>query len=237
LAVSSWKARCFWLNLHTFLYVLGRDRLGAADHTREAVAGAPTDQAAGLEKLSASDRRAWEDAVSTYAAGLSNLDAVFDAEMVDVTSALSRSGGPTAPLPALPATVRSALERAAPLYRRIWWPAHQKANETWVGAMRPLVDRHGPSILTFITRAYAARWPEHGHPINVAAYSNWAGAYSTRGNAPGGRRLTRSTSRRITRWESGATEPSPHCALPYWFRAFTGKGRCGSAARPSGGWQ
>jgi len=199
LAVSSWKARCFWLNLHTFLYVLGRDRLGAADHTREAVAGAPTDQAAGLEKLSASDRRAWEDAVSTYAAGLSNLDAVLDAEMVDVTSALSRSGGPTAPLPALPATVRSALERAAPLYRRIWWPAHQKANETWVGAMRPLVDRHGPSILTFITRAYAARWPEHGHPINVAAYSNWAGAYSTRGNAPGGRRLTRSPSRRVTR--------------------------------------
>jgi len=181
-SIFTFKTDSFWLNLHTFLYVLGRDRLGAADRTREAVAGAPKDQAAGLEKVSASDRSAWEDAVATYAQALSTLDAVFDAELIDVTSALSRSGGPATPLPPLPAAVRAALERAAPLYLRVWWPAHQRANVSWVEDMRPLVDRHGPSMLAFITRAYAARWPTGGYPVNVAAYSNWAGAYSTRGN-------------------------------------------------------
>lgn len=181
-SIFTFKTDGFWLNLHTFLYVLGRDRFGAADRTREAVAGAPRDQAAGLEKVSASDRRAWEEAVAVYAAGLSKLDAVFDAEMVNVTGALSRSGGSDAPLPPLPAAVRAALERAAPVYLRVWWPAHNRANERWVEDMRPLVDRHGPSILAFITRAYAARWPAGGYPVNVAAYSNWAGAYSTSGN-------------------------------------------------------
>lgn len=37
----------FWLNLHHFLYVLGRVEAKMPDIRREAVAGAPTDQAAG----------------------------------------------------------------------------------------------------------------------------------------------------------------------------------------------
>ena len=41
----------FWLNLHHFLYVLGRAENKTRDSSREAVAGAPTDQQNGLVTL------------------------------------------------------------------------------------------------------------------------------------------------------------------------------------------
>src|SRR6185295_12431259 len=68
----------FWLNLHHFLYVLGRAENKERDTSREAVAGAPADQARGLEKLSAEEQTIWREAVSLYAAGPSKKDLVFD---------------------------------------------------------------------------------------------------------------------------------------------------------------
>jgi hypothetical protein len=44
-----------------------------------------------------------------------------------------------------------------------------------------LVGLHGPPILKFLTRAYQLPWPADGYPVQVSAYANWAGAYSTEG--------------------------------------------------------
>lgn len=57
----------FWLNLHHFLYVLGRVEATMPDITREAVAGAPADEESGLAGLGESNRRVWRDAVASYA--------------------------------------------------------------------------------------------------------------------------------------------------------------------------
>lgn len=172
----------FWLNLHSFLYVLGRDQSGAADRTRQAVAGAPADQATGVATMSPADAKTWRGAVTTYATGLSKRDAVFDEGLVAVTNALSQLNSSALLPSSLPVDVRATLEQAAPIYRKVWWPAHEQANRAWVEAVRPLVNQHGPTILAFITKAYAAEWPSAGYPICVSAYANWAGAYSTSGN-------------------------------------------------------
>ena len=74
-----------------------------------------------------------------------------------------------------------ALAAASPVYRKAWWPAHQRANAAWVTAAESLVARHGAATLAFITRAYGEPWPAAGFPVNVTPYTNWAGAYSTRG--------------------------------------------------------
>ena len=37
-------------------------------------------------------------------------------------------------------------------------------------------------VLAYITRAYARPWPAGGYPVQMSAYSNWAGAYSTKGD-------------------------------------------------------
>ena len=81
----------FWLNLHHFLYVLGRVEAKMPDIKREAVAGAPADEAEGLKTLSDADRQAWREAVSVYANGLSKLDMVFSRPLYDVTNAVRRA--------------------------------------------------------------------------------------------------------------------------------------------------
>lgn len=82
----------FWLNLHHFLYVLGRADNKETDTAREAVSGAPADQDGGLRKLNAKEQKIWREAVASYAAGVSKRDIVFDSPMPAVTTALARAG-------------------------------------------------------------------------------------------------------------------------------------------------
>jgi hypothetical protein len=171
----------FWLNLHHFLYVLGRAEAGIADSRREAVAKAPDDMENGLAALTGAEQQVWREAVTVYAAGLSRRDAVFDSALYDVTNAL-RSLAPDARASstALDPRLAAALDRAAPIYRSVWWPKHQSGNRAWLQSMREPVDRYGARVLAFVTRVYQEPWMTGGFPVNLSAWSNWAGAYSTR---------------------------------------------------------
>lgn len=173
----------FWLNLHHFLYVLGRAQNKERDTARLAVAGAPADQERGLRKLSEKERAIWRDTVNAYAAGLSKKDLVFEAPMPALTNSLAQAGKSRALAGVqVDPAVAALLERAAPLYRKAWWSSHQKANRSWQKSIQALVDRHGATVLAFITHAYQLEWPAVGFNVHVSAYSNWAGAYSTDGN-------------------------------------------------------
>lgn len=173
----------FWLNLHSYLYVLGRARAHTADSSREAVAGAPADEARGLEALSAAERTTWNDGVTFYQEGLSRKDAVFDDQLTAITGALAKAGdAPSlAGTPVDPAVV-ATLERAAPIYSKAWWPRHLAANRARQAEIQQFVDRYGSQILTRITRAYGMPWPTTGYPVHFSGFTNWAGAYSTSGN-------------------------------------------------------
>lgn len=170
----------FWLNLHHFLYVLGQVEAKMPDITREAVAGAPTDQEQGLKTLSEADQQVWREAVSFYATGLSKRHTVFDADLVDVTNQLKRAASdrPASTAKIDPA-IAAALDRAAPIYRRVWWTRHRDANRAWLESQQDSLERYGPQVLAYVTRAYQEPWEKGGYPVNVSAWSNWAGAYST----------------------------------------------------------
>jgi len=173
----------FWLNLHHYLYVLGRARAQTPDASREAVVGAPADQARGLEKLTEAERAAWSEAVGTYADGLSRKDAIFDDPLPAITAALADADdAPSLAGSSVDRAVASTLERAAPLYRKAWWPQHLAANRTRQTETQVLVDRYGRQVLATITHVYGMVWPADGYPVHFSAFSNWAGAYSTRGN-------------------------------------------------------
>src|SRR6185436_1230822 len=172
----------FWLNLHHFLYVLGRAENKTRDSSRSAVVNAPKDQEQGLTKLSAAEQATWREAVAFYANDLSKKDAVFDEPLPAITNALAQAGAAKslAGTKVDPAVV-SALERAAPLYRKAWWPAHHAANVEWQRTIQKLVDQHGQVILGFITKAYQMNWNPAGFHVHLSGYTNWAGAYSTTG--------------------------------------------------------
>jgi hypothetical protein len=180
----TFSADDFWLNLHHFLYVLGRAQNGAADAQRPEVAGAPKEQDKLLATLNATDQQRWRDAVTVYAKGLSKGDVISDDKLIAATNALARIGGASKldnAAQALPADVVIALQNAAPLYRKALWGTHDRSNQQWVKDAKALVDRLGAQVLAFITRAYQLPWPNAGYPVHVSAFTNWAGAYSTDG--------------------------------------------------------
>jgi hypothetical protein len=171
----------FWLNLHHFLYVLGRVEAKMPDITREAVAGAPADEAEGLKLLTDAERQAWRASVSAYANGLSKLDMVFSRPLYDTTNILRRAASDSALAPAstIDPGVLAALERAAPIYRKAWWPRHRESNRTWLRSKQDPLQKYGPQMLAYVTRVYQEPWMTGGFPVNLSGWSNWSGAYST----------------------------------------------------------
>lgn len=172
----------FWLNLHHFLYVLGRAENKTRDSSRSAVVNAPKDQEQGLAKLSEAERAIWREAVSFYAKDLSKKDAIFDEPLPAITNALAQAGEAKSLSDAkVDPAVAAVLERVAPIYRKSWWPAHHAANVEWQRTIQKLVDQHGAAILSFITKAYQLDWNPAGFDVHLSSYTNWAGAYSTTG--------------------------------------------------------
>ena len=76
------NTNAFWLNLHHFLYVLGRAHAKTFDATRSAVAGAIPDEEHGLTSFTPEDAATWRRAVDHYSAGASSLDITTDATMI-----------------------------------------------------------------------------------------------------------------------------------------------------------
>lgn len=172
----------FWLNLHHFLYVLGRAQTGEADSKRDAVVHAPGDSEAGLAKLSAAEQQTWRNTVGFYAGGLSKMNLIFDEPLSKLTLALAAAGD-AAELhdDSIDASVAKTLVSVAPIYRKTWWPAHRGGNVARRDELQKLVAEHGKQVLAFITRAYGMQWDQNGYPVHFSAYANWAGAYSTGG--------------------------------------------------------
>jgi hypothetical protein len=164
----------FWTNLHHFLYVLGRARNGAADAKREAVRHV-TEDVEGLDALDKAELLAWDAAITHYQQTLSGKDAVFDRELVGITRALAANSVD------VPGPLRRVLESAAPIYRKVWWPRHDRANQSRIRELQTLVAAHGRPIAEFLAKSWGEHWPAGGRVVQVCAYSNWAGAYSTDG--------------------------------------------------------
>src|SRR5262249_13462772 len=128
------------------------------------------------------ERAAWDEAIRFYAGGLSKKDAVFDRDLVRVTQALASSRD-AADLsgPGLDPDLAATLRTVAPIYRAVWWSRHERADAARRDELQPLVDQHGAALVKRLTQVYSTRWPSQPRIIDLAAYTNWAGAYSTDG--------------------------------------------------------
>ena len=172
-----------WLNLHHFLYVLGRAQLKLPDVSSPSIVNAPVENERGLAGLTPEERSAWSESITAYAAGYSRRSLVFDQAMASITGALSQADDrPSLDGIAIDADVRKVLERAAPISRKAWWPTHRQDNDAFRTTLQAHVDRHGRPILDFITRAYDERWPATGYPVHLSSYVDRTGNYSTYGN-------------------------------------------------------
>jgi hypothetical protein len=167
-----------WLNLHHFLYTLSRARLGL-DGGRSATTSSLGDTV-GLGARGQGERAAFERAITYYTDSLAARNAVFDSLMVEIKNQLAElERVQTVRGSKLSPQLVDALESAAPLYRSLWWTRHDSLNRRWVASMLPLLAQHGRVIGNDVAAAYDARWPLAPIRVDVSAYTNWSGAYTT----------------------------------------------------------
>lgn len=167
----------FWVNLHHFLYVTARARKGL-DATRPAVTNALGDTA-GFGALSQSDQGAWHAAVAYYDSAMAQRDILFDSGMVAITTRLtSLDSAATLEGSDLDPPLAAALDRAAPVYRRLWWPRHDAANRRWETGMRQMLAMYGDSLAARESRAVREPWSSAPVRVDIAPYTNWTGAYT-----------------------------------------------------------
>jgi hypothetical protein len=149
-----------WLNLHHILWSRGDGAPLPADMPED-------------------ERAAWVAGIEFYAP-YSKRDLLFDDELIATKEAL-RYAERKESLDelAIDSGVKATLQRLMPIYRRHWWPAHDRTNREWIAAVRPLLDRHGPAINEALARAYDVTKPDNPVWVDVSVRAGPNGAYET----------------------------------------------------------
>ena len=180
----------FWINLHHFLYHEARTRELAKD-AREAAgksAGPVLKQTPGLQSsLSPAERKIWEDAIAYYTANFAHKDLLVNIDLIllkdqlgDFEDCEELTGKKQRACDAgLPGKTGAILEAVAPIYRAHWWADHDRANRRWVARVAPLVREQGVGLSERLADIYQTKWPKAKIRVEVAAYANTAGAYTT----------------------------------------------------------
>lgn len=181
----------FWINLHHVLYEQARIRAATTAAARDKSASTqrptlktPRDSSA---TLSAAEQRAWDDAVSYYAANYAGTGLLFNTELVLLKNQLGDfegcdelSGKKRSICDAgLNPKLTQILEAAAPVYRARFWPADDRANRRWIAFVAPLVREQGVGLSQRLADIYQTPWPKEKIRVDVTAYANEAGAYTT----------------------------------------------------------
>lgn len=167
----------FWMNLHHTLF---REAVTAKMST-EARAKLGVSPPLSDSDLSPEEKQAWTDATRLYADTFAGRRLLFDDQLVSINDLLSheRDVGKFSP-EGLPGAVAQCLEKAAPVYRAHWWPAHQKANEQFIAGMEPRVEELGPAVIPQLEHFFGMSWQAQPLLVDVTYYvAEVGGAYTT----------------------------------------------------------
>ena len=180
----------FWINLHHMLYYEARLRVAPPAAPEKGSAGPQIklkimkDAAAALTPA---ERLAWDGSVEYYVANYVNKDLLFNNDLVLLKNQLGDfedcdelSGARKKTCDAgLPPKLTEVLEAAAPVYRAHLWTDHDRANRRWVARVAPLVEEQGVGISQRLADIYQTKWPKAKIRVDVSAYANPTGAYTT----------------------------------------------------------
>jgi hypothetical protein len=180
----------FWVNLHHFLYHEARARL-AAREARDASGKSPgpalKPAAGSVAALSAAEQKTWDDAISYYVNNYAGKDILINIDLILLKNQLGdfedcdELTGRKKPRcdAGLPGRVGPLLEAAAPIYRAHWWADQDRANRRWVTRVAPLVREQGVGLSERLADIYQTHWPKEKIRVDVSAFANAAGAYTT----------------------------------------------------------
>jgi hypothetical protein len=163
----------FWLNLHHTLYAAAWARRPEAGTLRARAGALPAPLDA---PLSDDERQAWNAAVDFYDKELANRDLLFDQRLSKIKPALAR-GDITAV--DVGDDLRKVLQQTAPVYRKHYWPAHDRTNRAWIEATVASIREVAPDVIAKLERFYGVPWLDPPIRVDVVWIANRQGAYTT----------------------------------------------------------
>ena len=182
----------FWVNLHHTLYqeakFRGSTSAQTTDRDKAPSKNRPTLKSSNPKvALTPAEQRAWDEALNYYAANYTDKDLLFTTELILIKNQLGDfdgcdelSGRKKKTCDAgLPADLTRVLEGAAVVYRAHDWPSHDLANRRWVLRVAPLVREQGLGLSQRLADIYQTKWPKDKIRVDVCAYANRSGAYTT----------------------------------------------------------
>lgn len=180
----------FWVNLHHFLYHEARSRMAAKeaqDAGAKSAAPALKPASGATVSLSAAEQKKWDDAIAYYIANYANKDMVINIDLILLKNQLGdfedcdELTGKKKPRcdAGLPGRIGPILEAVAPVYRAHWWTDQDRANRRWVTRVAPLVREQGVGLSERLADIYQTHWPQDKIRVDVCAFANPAGAYTT----------------------------------------------------------
>lgn len=163
-----------WVNLHHFLYHMSRNALldnkrrGSIVATREAdLALTPAPE----------DLVVWQSAMQTYAK-YGRRDLLMNADMRLIKDIIV-GGNAEIPRGADAEPLYQALRNAMPVYRRVWWPEHDRLNQAAIESLRRQLTEHGEAMTEQMVARYNAAWPDQPVRVDLTPYADARGAYTT----------------------------------------------------------
>ncbi len=155
----------FWTNLHHFLFQRAVEQ--------------PADDTTASTKLGPEEAKDWSMALAYYGEQFDGKD-LLDRDMVVIKNALADTGSePSLESTGLDGELVDALETAAPVYRAVWWAAHDRSNRSRIERLIPLIARHEGRLRVRLAEIYGTEWPDTRIETDVVFHANWAGAYTT----------------------------------------------------------
>lgn len=168
----------FWLNLHNFLHRDAKARRGIQDEVPAALSVASEDTIGG-RALTSRERLIWDAAVQVYLSNpLASGRADSVVSLLNERLAAAVENGGLRDVDIDPA-VRQALLDAAPVYRAVWWPVHDRRNQAWIASLQALLTPREACLARFLENAFAADWPRTPIVVDASVYASWFGAYMT----------------------------------------------------------
>jgi hypothetical protein len=180
----------FWLNLHHFLYheAKVREAARASADTTSKNAGPPFRQTpASQPALTPPEQRIWDAAIAFYIANYAHKDLLVNIDLILLKNQLGDfedcdelTGKKHQVCDAgLPGKIGPVLESVAPIYRSHWWGNQDRANRRWVARVAPLIREQGVGLSERLADIYQSKWPKEKIRVEVSAYANTGGAYTT----------------------------------------------------------
>lgn len=167
-----------WLNLHNFLYKEAKRR-HAIDDDGPGARGNLAADTAGERALTRDERKTWGRALRFFQDSLLRAHS-RDSIVIRINDRIADvADGANPALAPEESALQGVLTEAAPVYRAVWWPSHERRNRRWERSMEALLAQYVGCLAPRAAAVFRSGWPAEPIRVDASVYANWFGAYAT----------------------------------------------------------